>query len=63
MVRIVGTAITGGVNCGVLGMVAPIDSDDGGGDATAAPVRRLGFGAPLAEEGAQRADRAHDGRH
>eukprot|EP00972_Heterocapsa_arctica_P034949 5145083-Heterocapsa_arctica.AAC.1 len=49
-------------------MVAPIGGDDGGGDATAAPVRReaqdsVGFGVPLAEEGAQRADRAPDGRH
>eukprot|EP00972_Heterocapsa_arctica_P054601 8043289-Heterocapsa_arctica.AAC.1 len=49
-------------------LIAPIGGDDGGGDATAAPVRRearesLGSGVPLAEEGAQRADRAHDGRH
>eukprot|EP00972_Heterocapsa_arctica_P090631 13372107-Heterocapsa_arctica.AAC.1 len=65
MVRIVANAITGGVNRGVLGMVAPIGGDDGGGDATATPVRRqaLGFGVPLAEEGAQRADRAPYGRH
>eukprot|EP00972_Heterocapsa_arctica_P053669 7906826-Heterocapsa_arctica.AAC.1 len=79
MVRVVGNAITGGVNRGVLNMVAPTPeaiADDGlvaeASEAIAVPARRRvtgkspdskGFAMPLAEEGAQRVERAPDRRH